>query len=247
MKTIQVTKRKPHVKNIVDKAVDKDLQSMLFPLNLMQYVMFCPKYSIENNIITPNGLIITFVSMIATLTFILLFFYRTVMLIFYRDFIGKTEFLYVTSLYDTFFYCSGFIINFVFGVIHTKKSVDFVLTFQKVHRFLTSEASFNRFIVWNWVTVIVALTGHSSIFTVFCRLVDLPYVSVFLCHLVVVFDFHIIYAFRGVQLLKNKVIVWSMQIQHTNVEDWTKMFQVYVDILECYKIHQECFQYFVSI
>ncbi|XP_047035442.1 uncharacterized protein LOC124641416 [Helicoverpa zea] len=46
--------------------LDKDVQLMLWPLNLMQYMMLCPKYQIKNNLITPNNLISNIISIIAT-------------------------------------------------------------------------------------------------------------------------------------------------------------------------------------
>ncbi|XP_022835294.1 uncharacterized protein LOC111362778 [Spodoptera litura] len=50
--------------------VDNDVQTMLRPFTVMQYIMFCPRYRIRDNYITPNTAAMKFISMPITLTFI---------------------------------------------------------------------------------------------------------------------------------------------------------------------------------
>ena len=251
MNTIRNFKQKKTMNNILYKTVDKDVQSMLLPLNLMQHIIFCPKYRIKHDVITPNSFKSNLASMTTTLVFIFAFAYRTYMLTFYQEFIGNKSFMYVTSTYDTVYYCSGLIINFITGIIQTKNSVKFVLTFQRVHRFLNNEVSFNHFVVWNWIILSLALCGHLSVFTIICIIIDIPYVSMFICFLVITFDFNVLYTIRIIQLLENKFVLWSKHVLNYRLnaygEDCKNVFQVYVDLLECYNIHKHCFQQFVSI
>ena len=238
--------RQTRVTTILNNVVDKDVTSMLLPLNLMQYIMFCPKYRIKNNCITPNGFISNVISIIVSLVFMLLYVRFTVYtLYYYQDNFNVPIFVLISTWYDVFFHSLGFIMNCVIGIVQSKKSVKFVLTLQKVHRFLVNETSFKQFIVWNWIIVVVVLWGHLCIETCFGILTRLPIVTYYSCYIMVFFDFNIIYGIRVIKLLEDKVLLWSTKSGDENSKN-EEVFQVYVDILDCYDIYKDCFQYFVS-
>ena len=229
--------------------VNKDVQSMLLPLNLMQYIMFCPKYRIKENVITPNSFFSKFISMIVTLILILIFMYRVFFVLSHKDSIITV--LIVTSIYDCIYYCFGFIMNFLIGLIHTKKSIKFVLIFQKVHRFLYNESSFNRVIIGNWVMVIMALAYNVILYTYFC--VKLHRTLMYTGYFLIFFDFNVIYASRVFKMLEDKLVLWNRRLLNSQKvinmhrrRHSMEMFQTYVGILECYYICNVCFQHFVS-
>lgn len=236
-----------------NNAVDKDVQSVLLPLNLMQNVVCFPKYRIKHDIITPNSLFSNLVSIIAVVVAISVFTYSITSVYFTQDYSESTAFLYGSCLYDFLFYLLGFSINFVIGVVQTIKSINFVLTFQEVHRYLNCETSFNRFIIWNWIIVIFALCGHFVVVTVFCKLSCIPCISIFACYMSIAFDVNMLYAIRIIKLLESKLILWSIHVINFEVSENThresdskKSFRAYVDLLECYSIHKDCFQLYVS-
>ena len=239
---------------VLDNVVDKDVQSLLLPLNLMQYFSFCPKYRIKNNVITSNGVISNFVSLTVTLTFLLSFVFRTYKVELVHKDAGAPKFFYITSYYDAVYYCFGLCMNFVIGIIQSKKSVQFVLTFQRVHRFLNNESYFNQFMIWNWICVIVTLGIYVFPFTGVSIFLKLPFPLLFVCYYFIIFDFHILYTIRIIKLLENKMVLWSFQVLNSaEIEDvneekdhCSQMIQAYVDMLECYDIHKYCSQQFVS-
>ena len=230
--------------------VDKDVQKMLSPLNLMQYTMFCPKYRIKNNFITPNSLISNFVSMIVTVAFIFLFIFGTYFVNVNKYSLGYSTFIIISFNIACVFFCIGFILNLVIGITQTRNNVQFVLIFQKVHK-LFNQDSVNHFIIWNLILGIVALGFYLIIFTCFFVQSGLPFYSVFYCYLAVVFDFNIIYAMRLIKLLENKMNQWNCFVTNFQKLDShnfsTKEFKAFVDILTCYDLHKNSFQPLVSI
>lgn len=57
---------------LLNNHLDKDFQDMLFPLNLMQFVVFMQRYRILRGFVTPNGVRGQVMSLLGTLLVILL-------------------------------------------------------------------------------------------------------------------------------------------------------------------------------
>lgn len=225
-------------------AVDKDVQSMLLPLNLSQYLMFSPNYRIKDNIITPNSSFSVFVSIFGALVFSFTTIHRAYTFYFYKEYLGDTIFMYIVTYYDCFYNCT---------VIQTKSKIDFVLTFQNVHRFLNDGPSFGRIITWNWITTVSALTGYVSVLSYFIYKLHLSFLRMISCYFMVFFDLKVSYLIRVMRMLEEKVHLWNTQALNSGVmnsidtkEFSKKMLQAYVDILKCYDFQINCFQYSVS-
>lgn len=62
-------KKKYQTDRILGTIIHKDVQSMLLPLNVMQFTTLCPKYCIKNNCISPNSIVSTFITFITVLLF----------------------------------------------------------------------------------------------------------------------------------------------------------------------------------
>lgn len=126
-------------KEMSNNVVNKNVQSILFPLNLMQNIMFCPKYHIKNNIIGPIGLIHNLVALVGTGTFIYAFFYRLYILYIEKNKEGYLYLQYVLSMFDCGYYTLGLGMIFISGIFNTESFISFVLVFQKIHRFLNDK------------------------------------------------------------------------------------------------------------
>ena len=232
----------------VNSIVDKDVQSMLLPLNIMCF----PKYRIKSNAISPNSLIIRLVTMILILLFMCSCIYVTYAVSWHRASINYTSFVAISIYFDCIFYCSGFALDFVLNILQAKKNIQFVLTFQEIHRFLNNETDFNQFIIWNWVLVIVALGFYAIFLYTFWMLLGLSYIALIASYTLVVFDLNTIYLSRILKLLESKVRLWNIKILNSQEiygldENNAKIiFQAYANILECYNIHKYCSQQFVS-
>ena len=253
MKILLNVGKKYPVKLISNDAVDKDVQSMLLPLNLMHNIIFCPKYRIKDNVITPNSFITNFFAMIATLVYIFTFVHCTYLVTVNKEIHTRSTFMYYIPFYNCFFYSFGLSMNFVNGVIRTKSNIQFVLMFQKVHRFINNESGFKHIIIWSWIIFLEVLSIYTIVFTYFQIQIGTLF-SVYAIYFLIIFDFNVIYFMRVMRLLENELDLWN--IQHLNLHEredkyeinyCTTMFQAYVDILKCYNSHKDSFQQFVSI
>ncbi|PZC77043.1 hypothetical protein B5X24_HaOG200692 [Helicoverpa armigera] len=240
---------------IINNKVDNDVQEMLYPLDFMQCLIFISKYHIRNNLIAPIGVITTFISMIATMAFVVVHIYQTLFATSETNSIASITTENITRYFSCVFYCSVFTINFIMCVIQTNKSIKFVLTYQKVHRFLKNSGSYsynNNYIIWNWVFVITAVIWHTS--TIVYCVVSIGYnFFVATCYMypIMLFDINMVYAMRIIKLLENEINIWNDVIKsrlHTQDENYCRdLLNIYVEILECYEIFKDCFQQSVSI
>ena len=253
MKTRRNIGKIRHLGPFLNNKVDKNVQSMLFPLNLIQYIVFHPKYRIKNNVISPNSRIANFVSMVATLVSISAFIHCTYVGLTNKQSIARNTVMVSIALFTCFFYSFGFTINFVIGLIQSKSNVKFVLTFQKVHRFINNDTDVNHINIWIWIDFLVVLVIYFIVFTYLQIKMGAPFSSAYTVYFLIIFDVNIIYVIRIIRLLTNKVDLWNSQ--HLNLPEredipeincCTRLFQAYVDILECYNIHKDSFQQFVS-
>lgn len=137
---------------------------MLIPLNVLQNIMFCKKYRIKENIITPKSFIYNFVSMIVSLVLIVLLIFCTYVAVSNDRVPG---YAILITFYNCIFYCFGFAMNFVIGIIQTEFFIQFVLIFQKVHRYLNDEICIDRHVIYNWTLTIMAIGFYIIILTYF--------------------------------------------------------------------------------
>ncbi|CAH1640573.1 unnamed protein product [Spodoptera littoralis] len=243
--------RKSSSNHISINTIDQEVQTILLPLNTMQYIMFNPKYRIKNNYIFPNNLLTNCLSLTAKIFFIISYGYSTYFSVQYTEELPVIfqQFLY---FYDFVFYCIGFIVVFVIQITQSKNSLMFVLVFQKVHRVLNNEIKTKRTVFSIWTVVILTSLFFPCYLTAYSILASFPFHFLIASFFFAVFDFNIVYATQVMKLLTNKVDLWNSYVEHgEKLEDrhggdyYEKLFQTYVDILECYDIHNSCYRAFI--
>ncbi|KAF9423443.1 hypothetical protein HW555_001252, partial [Spodoptera exigua] len=85
--------------------------------------------------------------------------------------------------------------------------------------------------------------------SVFC--VNFPLHYVFTSSLLAFFDFNTVYAIRLIQILRVEVSVWNIHVLcHHDLEIgrnyiYSKLFEAYVNIMNCYNIYEACFQLYI--
>lgn len=251
MKNILPIRKTKPLNIVLNKTIDKDVQSIFLPLNLLQLLTLYPKYRIKNDMIKANSIISNIYSILGTVVILFALGLR-VHLISSYSFNGAT-FLHFFTYYDSIFYSIGFIMNCIICIFQTRNIIDFVLTFQNVHRFLKNDISTRRFIITNWVIIITFLSSF-IFFVVFThKRMSSPYLTMFLSLTIITFDLHILYATRVIMLLKHKLDLWNLRISHiqevNDIHDhnYKLMWKAFVDILKCYNIYKKCFQLYVSV
>lgn len=243
------------VEILLNNLVDKDVQSIFLPFNVLQAITLCPKYRIKDNFITPNSLSSNISSLIATIIIIFLHIYRFNILYYASD---TPETMKNSLIFVLCYYSVGHVIFYINSVRHSNRNVILVLTFQKIFRFLNNASAKHtkRFTEWNWVivfSILSTLPVVSFIFiSYFWYVMNAP-----LHHLIILtsvaFDVSKIYAIRLLKLFEIKVNSWNEQA--ANVENFEhddeellnqKLFEAFVDIMRCFEIFQTSFRHLVS-
>lgn len=243
-----------NIKPELSNKVDKEVQQIFFPLNLMQIILLNPKYYIKNNFIHPNNCFNKFISVSGAISFTTLYIHILLDMMLDENLRRYTpvNFVVFASIFTILFKCLGFIINSTIHFMYSKKSVLFVLYFQEVHRFLSNAADVKRCIIINWMSV-------AAIFIFFIIAVTYDYVMFFKPPWNIVLyklifaaqDSNLIYAIRLMKFLTDKVKLWNIHLlriqQNGSCRLQTKkMFQAYDQTLKCYNIVRNIYQLLVS-
>lgn len=231
------------VEILLNNLVDKDVQAMVTPLNIMQFLTLCSKYRIKDNFITPNCRVTNLVSLFGTLLYLAIIADHT-RSIYNRN--TPTVFL-ITQWIDICIHVIGFVVNFVVCVMCSDHNVMLVLSIQDVHRLLNDEVKCKSFNFWNWFLLFFLNIANMSMFFYFNISTSTFSLDIEVMTLLV-FDFNIIYAIRILRLLESKVVLWNIEVlKSQQTEEYNlKMFNILVKIYECYELYKACFEYLVS-
>ncbi|PZC77067.1 hypothetical protein B5X24_HaOG200717 [Helicoverpa armigera] len=237
--------------SILNNQLDKDVQSILFPLNLLQFIVLNPKCHIKNSFINPNNSFNKVILFFGMIIYVSAYIYRVLEItldVNLRAY-GTLSFLYIASYFDFAFYSTGFILNSIINFCKTKDMVNLILMYQDVNRFLKDKSNFRWSVIRSWIYV--ALIIGFYVFTMLFMSVA-PFHIVFNLIILISLDSNIIYTIILLKLLTEKVVVWNSAILkvHKNgcsTSYCTKMFDVYVDIFSCYNLIKDMFQQPVSL
>lgn len=224
-----------------DSGVDKDIQAMLLPLNLMKTIVLSPKYRIRNDVITPNDIFNKFLLICGTVFSMFIYFYRIIHI--FDDAAQTYVYLVIQDVgtfTDFFFNFSGFFMNFLIVLIHSKNYVTMVLTIQNVHRFANDEVRTNIFIRNNWIGITIFLFGFSLFFFYqYFTYPNLPFYILANVLALIGYDSDMIYAIILMKLLEDKVVQWNHRILFDQIETCPKKsFTVYLEILKSFNIYK---------
>ncbi|KAF9405870.1 hypothetical protein HW555_013558, partial [Spodoptera exigua] len=105
-------KKECRVTVLINNMIDKDLQWLLWPLNIMHKVLLCPKYRINDNFIDPNSLLIKFMSFCFIISVTSCFLYRIYGVS--SDYLvkGGATAMYICSYFDVILFLIGSFINY---------------------------------------------------------------------------------------------------------------------------------------
>lgn len=237
---------------ISKKKLDKSVQSIIFPFNLMKILSMTPTYYLKDDFIQTNIIRSYIISFFGTLFYILLFMYRHVLMD-SMSLGGKTTFMDVVTNIESIISIGAFIVNYIIGLFQMKNSIAFVVIFQNVDRLLNDDSVSRSYIVWNWICLIMDWFVYLFVFPTVAILVRMNFLLIVISNLVIIFDYNEIYAIRMIKLLETKIVLWTRRVliaQDIEIGEKNNnqiLFQAYVDILKCYDIHKRCIHFFVSI
>lgn len=219
--------------------IDKEIQLAFRPINVMQNLLLNPRYQIKNNVILPNNHAHKSLIILMTLILAIMYTFR-----FERHFIFAqgVGFLAFGTTFEYSFRSAGLLMNLLIHFKKTKRSVEFVLYFQEVHRFLKQNSVDEKILKQSWFGVACIFGIYCVILGVIVPLLIRPPWDMFINILVrLSLDINIIYALRLMKLLTDTVRLWNAQLLIAQKVGCSRLhsaslFRAYVQILKCYEI-----------
>lgn len=238
---------------LLNNFIEEDLQSLFKPLDMMQKLFICAKYSIKDNFITSNSRKYNCIGLLIVVIFHILVFIQLVISI--VNWKGASTTLGWCNFFDFFFFSLGFIINYCSIIIHCNSNALLVLKIQHVHRILKIDRRlYNSLVISNWAYVIIL----NVLYLVGTFFYGLPFSFSNIVDLIsgyssISFDINVVYAIFFVNLLRRTLNVWIEEMQVSkNFGDLSDeahlkvMYDLYLDILEAFKIFETTFCLLVS-
>ncbi|PZC77049.1 hypothetical protein B5X24_HaOG200698 [Helicoverpa armigera] len=248
-------KMKPtaHPKEFTCTYIDRDVQKMYQPLNLMQQLTLNPKYQIKAGFIKPNNVKSILLSFCGLISYVGVSIYRVWELATDENMQRYTpiKFLNFATLIDASFNSTGYIMNFILPIIEVKQNITFILTFQEIHRFIHKTDNC-KIIVNNWISVIT----YFSFYIFACIYIYVYYMPnwyvMYYVFILCTRDTNPIYAIGVIKLLTEKVFLWNSELLMSSKAGHRemrcdRMFRAYGHILSCYDVYKNIFQIPVSI
>lgn len=251
-----IVKRKDYVENNIDihnetvhNKLEKELEAVLKPLNVIEIFFFCRKYKICNGRITPNSTLYSIISVI--FTFVLLIFCGYYM--FGSSFTNQLKgFEYFVHCCKLIFYCFlfiSFLLNCFINIFHGNRIICFILKLQNVYKILKMFANVKSLTFSNWCYIVVLHAYHCFwILSSYICFVNQDAGYYIISYFWAILDTHLLYAFRLMKLLilplENLVKIIKLT-RFDEEESLTNMLEMYKDLLEAYRIFEEAFEILV--
>ncbi|PZC77061.1 hypothetical protein B5X24_HaOG200710 [Helicoverpa armigera] len=230
----------------IQNIIDKDLQSLLRPLNLMYILFGCAKYKIHDNKISPNSVIYNTISSITAIFIFCISFYFMIGT-FSLNFNGYIYINHLGKIYTYILLIVGCLSDLYTNIFQKSNYISFVMNIQNIYRSLNISGIFRSYIFPNWVSVIALNCFHFTwMFYTFYAFQSLDHSFVFASYYCIVFDMNIVYAIRIMRLINKSLKYWledvEMSGRFVTESYWNKMFETYIEILKTYQIIESTFQ-----
>lgn len=229
---------------------------MIFPLHCPLLLLFTSKYRIQDNFITPNGKIRNILSFISVT-------YMLLISVYYMYF-DEADVSYISIHSDvinsfiTFFsFISIFIavlMIFVLNIVHANNNILFIVLIQTIHKSIDISKQIRSYIIGNWISAFIGFGVNC--FILFGSQEASPYslsywLQITRNYMLTKVDIDCVYAIRVLVLLTNYLNEWIGKILKVNDEQennasCVKLQNIYVHILEAYKLYTTSFKVLVS-
>lgn len=238
---------------LFDNILDKFIQEVLLPLNLLQYLFLSPKFKIYRNFITFNNYYVYFLS------FALLFAITILLLIRLITSNEKLVWFYYSRAFDFFFLPTACCICFCSNLLNTKRNVNIILNIQRVFNELHQkrrESKITKILVWVQVAACITFYARCAVVVIETNISDTVTLLI-----IFYFDVQVLYATQIISFISSQVNMWlsefySIYEMEVNVvgksidivgNKWGKLFSTYRRILSTFQQTKDSFDVFVSI
>ena len=234
------------VKFFRNNKLDKDVQIIVQPFNIILSVFLTSKYKIRNSYITPCE------KKYPILLFFIISLFNVLNI--YHIFFNESGSFFDTSIESTIFVCLetkyylSYILLIICNIGHSHSNVSLILKIQDIHRSVDISNGLPSYLRWNWI----------SLFTVLCSLFlraiyfsaiknTICFVEVSRDLLILQYNLNLVYGIRLTKLLSMYLKGWIKHIQnYRNEDNCDQFFKTYKSILETFKLYTKCFRLLVS-
>lgn len=235
---------------LLNNFVEKDIQAILRPLNVITIMFLTAKYQIRDNFITPNTFMYHSCTFLATVLCVSVFFLRAYFIV-YDEKQAFDVVRYWYNVTDFIMYFFGYMWNISTNISSTHINVDLVLRLQCAYKLLNiSQNEIKNITFFNWACTTCLLTSY-IIKAILCwnynlmaSIYDLIIVLIVIC-----FDYCILYLSRLLHLVQTstKVLIEKIRFSENSEEMlvesyYSTMFEAYDEILKVYDIIEESFK-----
>nr|WCC57922.1 gustatory receptor 50.1 [Papilio memnon] len=223
------------------------VSEVLFPLTVMQFVSFSPKFYIRSSFVRPNGILTNFILCLITAVVFVSFGYFS-----YFHIKGMTsdvtDVLLYVYIFLFFIYALGYLVNAVVVVLQSPINVGLLIRIDVIERNLKiKKIEKRRLVIENWVLCIFVILFHISnsyvqFFYATASCVDIS-LSVFI---VIPWDLNVIYSTIMVRLLRRQTDTWILNLKsllkatHSSESfqnfHWKAILIAYLNIIDSYTI-----------
>lgn len=238
--SIHIINLKPHIK------LGKELEAVLKPLNVMDVLFLCTKYKLRKGKLIPHSSFYNVLSI--SFTFLLML--ASCYIIFTSSLTVQMKSCpYCLQFIRIIFYsllAIGAFLNCYINIFRSKNMFLFLLKIKHVYKTLKMFKDIKSLAFSNWCYVVILQVYHLHwiVYSCFCYTplsVGNNVTGLFW----IVLDAALLYAIRIMRLLTLPLEKWVKEIKLIRFDDeesWTKMLEVYKDLLEAYGIFEETFE-----
>ncbi|KAF9799865.1 hypothetical protein SFRURICE_017099 [Spodoptera frugiperda] len=225
-----------------NRVIDKELQSVLKPFHIIQYILFSSNYSITNNIIGSNSFIYDFFCISYFIVFQIFNFYSFISDLNYDLPSGFMDIYYkLGTICDFILFSIGIFVNSVLCVYQSQGSILLIVNIQRM--FGSFRINFNELrylIVFNWIYIIFAIIFSiiSACTLHFCIIEGIGICDFVEFAISICFDVNVLYASVLLKLLNKIIEKWIGILNKCgdtlNEDYWKKMLNMYLDVYKVY-------------
>ena len=240
-----------------DNLVVKELQSVLKPMNMMQAVFFCAKYKIRDNMIMTNSVSYNVFSIFAMFIVTCGCYYFTFESPLRNDEMGIKFYQHLVKVYIFIVICFGTFLNYCSNIMQRHSNILFVMKIQAIYTKIEINEVLKRVIIPNWISVLALDFYHIMYIAFSYFIIDFLGLKMglsFTTYVWLSYDMNVFYATRVMKILTETVKSWVKKVknyedvEHSQNEDyWKTMFDVYLEILEAYKLYGKTFHHLVCL
>lgn len=232
--------------------INKQLQSILKPINILHTFLSSNKYKIRDNVITPNSFRDCFLSLIPVLIIISCSIYSLKLT--YTTFPSGTLNLVIRTSYTISVVSDGIVscLNYLANVKNRQNNV--LLISKLLNPGMLFKINGKKHLIINWASIVTVICFYILFDLYFWYSIEgLNVVDIIITTYFITFDLNLIYVTRLLNLLSCYLESWIQDVKsfgYTAEVDneiyWIKMFDVFSDVLEAYKLIQKTFEKLVS-